>query len=239
LSHEEIDLKVFGFPNIIEKSASRPLGTLHGPSAVIFRPLGWLSRLLPHPHIRTTKEKWETQYSSGWWDYLGQIDQLARYSVIAGYSHYLKPGGSVLDVGCGEGILQEKMRAYGYSRYDGMDLSAEAIARASSRRDEKTNFIAADAETYNPECSYDVIVLNECLYYVQDPIGMMRRFESFLNAKGVFVVSMYVSEITIGLWKKIEGVYAVADEIRMAHRSGNAWTIKVLTPGGETCSGSA
>jgi 2-polyprenyl-3-methyl-5-hydroxy-6-metoxy-1,4-benzoquinol methylase len=175
LRHEERDLKRIEFPNIVEKSASRPLGTLPGPIAVVFRSIGWLSRLMPHPYIHATKEKWETQYARGWWDYLGQMDQLGRYSVIAGYCNYIKPGGSILDLGCGEGILQEKMRAYGYSRYVGVDLSAEAIAGASNRRDDKTSFIAADAETYKPECSFDVIVFNELLYYLQDPVGLMRQ----------------------------------------------------------------
>ena len=221
--------RYLSLPNIIEKSASRSLGTLHGASATIFKPLGWLSRLLPPSHIHATKEKWETQYLSGWWDYLGEINQLARYSLIAGYCHHLKPGGSILDVGCGEGHLQEELCSRGYSLYVGLDLSAEAINKASARGDKKTEFIASDLVTYEPGRSFDVIVFNETLYYLQDPTGIMRRYESFLEAKGLFVVSMYISEITIRLWKMIEAVYAVADEVRIAHKSGNAWTIKVLT----------
>jgi hypothetical protein len=53
-------------------------------------------------------EEWEKQYLFGKWKFMNQIDELALYSVIVGYIEYLKPGGAILDVGCGEGILFKK-----------------------------------------------------------------------------------------------------------------------------------
>ena len=61
------------------------------------------------------------------------LDELARYSVIAGYLHHLRAGGSVLDVGSGEGLLADHLRPLGYSRYHGIDLSEAAIAQAAGR----------------------------------------------------------------------------------------------------------
>ena len=66
-------------------------------------------------YVSVTKEVWESQYLNGDWIYLRQLEQLARYSVIVGYRQYFKHGCSILDVGCGEGILQEKLSAHGYS----------------------------------------------------------------------------------------------------------------------------
>jgi len=44
-------------------------------------------------------QAWEAQYASGRWDYLAQLSELARFSVLAGYICHLKPGGAVLDTG--------------------------------------------------------------------------------------------------------------------------------------------
>jgi hypothetical protein len=38
--------------------------------------------------------RWEREYASGRWSYLGNIDELAHYSVIVGYYAFLKPAGA-------------------------------------------------------------------------------------------------------------------------------------------------
>src|SRR6185295_7138663 len=86
------------------------------------------------------KEVWEAQYGSGGWEFMRGLDELARYSVIAGFLHHLKPGGSVLDVGSGEGLLADHLRPFGCSRYLGVDLSEAAVRQAAGRADAKTSF---------------------------------------------------------------------------------------------------
>jgi 2-polyprenyl-3-methyl-5-hydroxy-6-metoxy-1,4-benzoquinol methylase len=56
------------------------------------------------------ESRWNREYTEGGWDWLRNIDELAHHCVLAGYVSYLKPGGSVLDVGCGEGVFQEQLR---------------------------------------------------------------------------------------------------------------------------------
>lgn len=82
---------------------------------------------------RAERADWESSYAAGAWDRLRGAEQLAHYSQIVGYCTHFKPGGSVLDVGCGEGLVQEKLRPYGYSRYVGLDLADAAIRRAAER----------------------------------------------------------------------------------------------------------
>src|SRR2546423_12002448 len=110
-----------------------------------------------------------------------RLDELARYAVIAGYLRHLKPGGSVLDVGCGEGLLADHLRPFGYARYLGVDLSETAVRQAAGRVDERTAFTAADAESYVPAGRWDAIVLNESVYYFRDPLGTVRRYERLLE----------------------------------------------------------
>lgn len=180
-------------------------------------------------YFRMTREKWEAEYVRGQWDYVKQLDELAHYSVILGYCCYFRPGGTILDIGCGEGILQERLSPCQYSRYVGIDICAEAIHRALPKQDEKTFFIRADASTYNPEERFDIIVFNECLYYFEDSLSTLRRYERFLNQDGIFVASMHVTEMTMDIWKVLEAVYLTKDGVTVSNQSGGAWIIKIFT----------
>ena len=75
-------------------------------------------------------QTWEAQYAAGRWDYLGELSELARFSVLAGYICHLKPGGAVLDTGCGQGVLLRRLPVSSYSRYVGIDISGSAISVA-------------------------------------------------------------------------------------------------------------
>lgn len=185
-------------------------------------------KMLPYRSVRVAREEWNLQYSLGKWDYLRQVGELAHYSVIAGYCHYFKPGGRLLDIGCGEGILQERLCSPGYSRYTGIDISEEAICTASGRQDEKTSFVQADVREYRPEGLSDIIIFNECLYYFQDPLSIVKRYENFLTEDGLLIVSMFVTEKTGRIWKILEESYIVQDEVFVKNKSGVSWNIKVL-----------
>ena len=175
------------------------------------------------------KEVWEEQYEKGHWELMRSFDEVARYSVIAGYVHHLKPGGSVLDVGSGEGLLADHLRPFGYSRYLGADLSEAAIRQAAGRSDEATTFTAADAETYAPPGRWDAIVFNECIYYFQDPLGTVRRYEQFLAEGGVFIVSTFRSRRADIIVRRLLEVYRAIEETAVSNRKGT-WTIRVIDP---------
>jgi SAM-dependent methyltransferase len=178
------------------------------------------------------KEVWEAQYGSGGWELMRRLDELARYSVIAGYLRHLKPGGSVLDVGCGEGLLADHLRPFGYARYLGVDLSETAVRQAAGRADARTSFLAADAEAWAPAQRWDAIVLNESIYYFRDPLGTVRRYEEFLEDGGVFLVSTFRSRRADAIARRLRERYRLLEETAVSNRKGT-WVIRVLAPGGE------
>jgi len=175
------------------------------------------------------KEVWEAQYGSGGWELMRRLDELARYSVIAGYLHHLKPGGSVLDVGCGEGLLADHLRPFGYARYLGVDLSETAVRQAAGRVDERTAFTAADAESYVPAGRWDAIVFNESVYYFRDPLGTVRRYEDFLAEGGLFVVSTFRSRRADVIVRRLLERYRLLEETAVSNRKGT-WVVRVLAP---------
>jgi 2-polyprenyl-3-methyl-5-hydroxy-6-metoxy-1,4-benzoquinol methylase len=187
-----------------------------------------LARQIPYRYRNLSKNTWESEYSSGFWDYVEKPDELSRYSVTAGYVHFFSSGGPVLDVGCGVGLLKKQLRPDSYSDYVGIDLSDDAIRSANAKNaDSKSTFVQANLEDYFPDRSFDVIVFNECLYYLGTPLPVIKRYESYLNTSGVFVVSMLDMLKSRKIWSLVDDAYTRLETVRCMNRMGFSWTIRV------------
>jgi 2-polyprenyl-3-methyl-5-hydroxy-6-metoxy-1,4-benzoquinol methylase len=180
--------------------------------------------------IPTAREVWDTQYRTNKWSYMERLDELARYAVITGYIAYLKSGGTVLDVGCGEGILFERYQPYGYAKYVGLDISEVALAKLMPKQNAQTVFFQADAETYQPTELYDVIVFNETLYYFHDPFSVIVRYAQALKPEGLLIISTYVaSRRAMAILRSLKTRYPVVDETQTRH-GAKSWLCTVLKP---------
>ena len=146
--------------------------------------------------------------------------------MLAGYFARLKPGGTLLDVGCGEGLFQEQLRGC-YSRYVGTDF-AEPVRQASVRQDDRTHFVEADMNDFTTSERFDAIVFNESIYYHHDPVAGLRRYEQFLAPDGVFLVSMHGKTKNDALWEELSARYVAIDSVTMQNCRGTSWTTKVL-----------
>ena len=107
-------------------------------------------------------QAWEAQYAAGRWDYLAQLSELARFSILAGYVHHLRPGGAVLGAGCGQGALLRRLPSSCYSRYVGIDVSSSAISVAREYQSERSSFLVTACEEYSPPEPFDVIFSMKC-----------------------------------------------------------------------------
>jgi SAM-dependent methyltransferase len=172
-----------------------------------------------------TAELLDEQYRTNQWAWLNDPREVAHYAVIAGYVRCLKPGAAVLDIACGEGILRDHLQA-AYR----VDVSKAAIEAASRREDAITTFVEADATTYVPPETYDVIVFNECLYYFERPLDVVRRYEAFLRPGGVIIGSMFRDRSSLKIWRALGRSYRIIDEVRVAHVDGEQWTVRVFQP---------
>src|SRR5262249_6544754 len=134
-----------------------------------------------------SRETWDAQYRSGYWARLHDVSEVPHNSMIVGLLSRLKPNATILDVGCGEGVLFLAIRPYGYKAYVGIDLSAVAIMAIASAADDRTTFIVTDAEAFTPVELFDVIIFNESLYYLRDPLTTLRRYISCLAPDGLVI----------------------------------------------------
>lgn len=158
------------------------------------------------------------------WARLRSPSELGRYSVIQGYVQQFANGGSVLDVGCSDGILQERMQ---YGRYVGIDVFADSIARAAGKTDERTRFEHADAAGYVPSERFDAIIWNECLYYLEKPLEVITRYRQYLRPRGVMIVSMfYQTFATRRLFRQLKVLGPVLADVRLVAPNGSSWVLR-------------
>ncbi len=132
--------------------------------------------------------KWND--AAGDWQDLRLQRQAPRYREIARLVELYGAKGKILDVGCGEGVLLDYLNLANVSQYTGIEASATAISGVIlTRAQDKVERLTA--EQYQPSpSSWDVVVLNEMLYYLQDPAAIIDKFARGLTKNGALVISI-------------------------------------------------
>jgi 2-polyprenyl-3-methyl-5-hydroxy-6-metoxy-1,4-benzoquinol methylase len=174
------------------------------------------------------ERRWNTQYAGGEWDRLHHIDELAHHAVLAGYCARLKPQGSVLDVGCGDGLFHTHLNGH-YGSYLGIDF-AEPVRRANHKANQQTRFLVADMHEFTTDQRFDAIVFDESLSYHQSPITGLLRYSTMLAETGLLLISMHRTPKTDLLWAACDEHFAIADAVTITNRHDVTWTTKVLIP---------
>jgi SAM-dependent methyltransferase len=180
------------------------------------------------------QEELEQQYREGVWDFLGSIDELANYMVTVGYiQHFAKSldyAPRLLDMGCGDGNFLELMSNFHFQSYLGLDLSEEAIQRASARSIPNANFQVADFEEWSPTDKFDFIISTGSICYAKDPVAVLQRFAQALDENGAFIISLWRYGHNGIIWQNIEKHFTVIDSTIVQNHKKMMWDVKVLTP---------
>lgn len=177
--------------------------------------------------IRASSASLDEEYANGRWDYLDRIEEMTRYAVIVGYCRCGSEVSSVLDLGCGSGVLRRWLHPLpiDYVGVDRSDLAVEAGQKQWA--DASTRFVAMDLETYVPDRKFDLIVFNEVLYYFEQPDQILKRFSAFLEENGRFVISLWESPESHRAWRRSRDSVQVIDEVKVQHGSGTSWQVRL------------
>ena len=105
-------------------------------------------------------------------------------------------GYSVLDVGCGGGILTESLARLGATTY-GLDASAKAIevAKAHLRTDPKLvvenppEYVCGSIHEHEKDAKYDIVAAMEVLEHVDYPSSFLNQVSEHVKPGGWLVVS--------------------------------------------------
>lgn len=175
-------------------------------------PVGRLSMPEP-PDLKTLTRSARVQElrpskprNHAWWevffddDYLRTVrtptpEQIARQCDFIERRLRLKPGATLLDVGCGLGLPVIEMTARGFLSV-GLDLSLAMLSRASEEaqsRGLRINFLHADMREMNFEGSFDAVTcLGTTLGYFDDDINrkVIERFHRALKPGGALLLDV-------------------------------------------------
>ena len=179
--------------------------------------------VLPHRPERWSTEQWTDAYGSGQLEYYGTLDELARYSLLVGYVGFFFPPGPdrtpprVLDVGCGTGLLRARLEGTDVGEYVGVDLSATAVEVAERRRLPRSRFVVGDAASLDLG-RFDVVVLNEMLYYIEDVDDFLTRVCDLLVPSGLLLVSMWRHPGDRSLWHTVDERFPLVDRVEARNR---------------------
>jgi trans-aconitate methyltransferase len=97
---------------------------------------------------------------------------------------------SVIDVGCGNGWVCRKLQSYdNCSKVVGIDGSNEMITKAEKKG--AGEFHLATLPGWKPSQKFDLIHSMEFLYYLQDPLEMLKIFfNEWLDDKGILIAGV-------------------------------------------------
>ncbi len=113
-------------------------------------------------------------------------DKINRLLDAAG----IRPGISVLDAGCGTGVLAPFWLERDVSRVLAVDLSPAMIALAKRKEfDPRIEFLCADVEALQPRPEFDAVVFYNCFPHFPDPARLLERMAGWLRPGGRLTVA--------------------------------------------------
>ncbi|HMR64436.1 MAG TPA: methionine biosynthesis protein MetW [Anaerolineae bacterium] len=124
-----------------------------------------------------------------YWEHRGYHSFQPRYELIA---QIIQSGASVLDVGCGEGLLLQYLRDKLAVKGLGIDISREAAKLAKTRGVE---VIIGDILTLELAKKYDYIILSEIVEHIANPEQVVTKL------KNQFTKGLIISIPNIGYYQ--------------------------------------
>jgi 2-polyprenyl-6-hydroxyphenyl methylase/3-demethylubiquinone-9 3-methyltransferase len=157
-------------------------------------------------------EDWADELAKGAYRGYAELDELARYSLIAGYVAWLAPHPTILDVGCGTGIMRGRLGAVPFSRYVGVDYAPAVLDEARRLEDERTSFILGGPDQAQPH-QFDIAIANEVLYETPEPRAFVEEICRRLVPGGYLVSSNFRHTGDSGLHRILDARLELIDAV--------------------------
>ncbi len=146
----------------------------------------------------------------------------------AGEWHQLQPlfpklqGKKVLDLGCGYGWHCKYAAQMGATEILGIDSSQKMIAKAvADNSDDKIKYKVCGVEEYiYPENTYDLVVSNLVLHYIENLANVYQKVSCTLKVGGYFLDTVDNSQINVLTQRTMHRICTAAtnEEVSFAYR---------------------
>jgi SAM-dependent methyltransferase len=121
-------------------------------------------------------------YQEHWWWRAREkvvLETISRYRPPDGW-------GSILDVGCGDGLFFDRLSELG--EVEGVEPAAAALSPTSKHRDRI--HVGPFDESFQPGKRYSLILMLDVLEHLDDPVHPLRHALSLLEPEGVFLATV-------------------------------------------------
>lgn len=98
-------------------------------------------------------------------------------------------GSTVLDIGCGTGILGKALKDKKHCRVDGIECVPEAVRIARKRLD-AVHVLDIERNEFRASRKYDVIIFADVLEHLKNPSLVLKKFLKHLKPSGKVIVSL-------------------------------------------------
>ena len=136
----------------------------------------------------------------------------------------VSPGSSILDVGCGNGIITHAVGEMGY-QVTGIDSSEKSItiARNNNSLPNVSFIVVAAGNIPATDRKYSAIICSEVLEHLHDPSSLLSILKNLLTDDGILIVTvpngngpreLFVTRPVQSLQKKNNGVWKVISSLK-------------------------
>jgi cyclopropane fatty-acyl-phospholipid synthase-like methyltransferase len=118
------------------------------------------------------------------------------------------PNPRVLEIGAGEGVFFEALRAHKPARYVGLDFSKPAVDTGAERlaAEIATGQIAmllGDGRTFKTDETFDVVVFSECIEHLGEVEDLVAHYRPNLAPGGAVGLTMWLALKPLRLWHRL------------------------------------
>jgi SAM-dependent methyltransferase len=122
----------------------------------------------------------KSEYHDEYYEEVAEVTPTRLPQVV----RYLKPGGALLDFGCGNGAFMIEAAKAGFA-CEGVELDPATRARAAANSGRP---VRALEEVQAAAARYDVIRLGDVLEHLPDPAGILATLRPLLAQRGLFLI---------------------------------------------------
>lgn len=127
-------------------------------------------------------ERYRDLYEGHWW-------WRAREDLILGELDRLRPAGGwgrILDVGCGDGLLFDRLSRFG--EVEGIEMDPAALAASGPWADRIQ--VRPFDETFQPLHRYGLVLMLDVIEHFERPLGPVRRALQLLEPGGTLLITV-------------------------------------------------